>query len=94
MVLYLLLSHKDCNSLVIKLWTASTAYHLQDGAPIILPVARPIPFLIHPAPGALQDYQVGWQVHALGQGRCRAKDLQKSSHLRVLFTQMAALYSH
>ncbi len=77
---YLLLRHEDCNSLIVKLWTASTAYHLQNGAPVVLPVARHIPFLVHPAPGALQDHQVGRQIYALGQGRCRAKHLQRFCH--------------
>ena len=71
MTVHLLLGHEDCNALVVKLRPAGAPHHLQDGAPVVLPVARDLPLLFHPAPGALQDDQVGWQVDALGQGaRC------------------------
>ena len=81
---YLLLSHEDSDTLIVKLWPASAADHLQDGAAIILPVARHLSLLIHPAPCALQDDQVSWEVDALGQCGCCAKDLHTCHQSELL----------
>ena len=67
----LFLGHDDGDSLSIELRPACSPNHLQAGAAVVLLVPGCVCTVTAPPAGALQDYQVCWQVHSHGQsGGC------------------------
>ena len=81
LVANLFLGHDDSNSLSIKLRSACSPDHLQAGAAVILLVAGCVCSVAAPPAGALQDYQVCWQVYSHGQSRCCAQHLYGSTFM-------------